>query len=137
MKEVAVDDPITKDGVPVGNPFGLIDNIPKGVVVPIPNHPVSVNVDVAVAPNQALLAENRVEDALVNVFNAVNILAVYVLGMVDEELMYAFASAFVYVANPVTCDAGRDRLGRVVILEMDVVAAREVMNLVSNRELDQ
>ena len=68
--------------------------------------------------------------------SAVNVLAVYVLGIVVEALMYELTFVSPYVESPVTCDEGRDRFGRVVILATDVVAARDVINLVSNNPLN-
>ena len=53
------------------------DNVPKYALV-----------------DDAYVEENRVEEALVNVFNAVNVLAVYVLGMVDEAAMYELIALF-------------------------------------------
>ena len=39
MKLVAVDEPITNDGIPAPRAFGLIDRRPHGVVVAIPTLP--------------------------------------------------------------------------------------------------
>jgi len=76
IKLVAVDEPITNDGTPDARAFGFIESIPKGVDDAMPNHPELVNVDVAVSPNHAWLAENPVEEAFpLNCCNAVQIFA--------------------------------------------------------------
>ena len=43
---------------------GLIASLAQGDVVPIPSEPSDVNVDVAVPPKNALVAERSVVDAL-------------------------------------------------------------------------
>ena len=64
-------------------------------------------------------------------------MAVYVLGIVVEAAMYELTFVSPYVERPVTCDAGSDRFGSVVILATDVVAASWLMNRASNNELEK
>ena len=49
---VAVEEPITKDGVPIP-PRGLIEKKPHGLEVATPTWPFALNVVVAVPPNEA------------------------------------------------------------------------------------
>ena len=64
-----------------------------------------------------------------------NVFAVYVFGIVVEAAMYELTFVSPYVERPVTCDAGRDKFGRVVIPDIDEVADRDEMNRVSNSPL--
>ena len=79
--------------------------------------------------DEAYVKEAREVDEFWNVCAPVNVLVVYVLGIVVEELIYEFTPALKFD----TCEFVIERLLSVVIEFTEVVAARFAMKLVLPR----